>query len=563
MNWHAVPVVIIAGITGYTAILFFGLYFALGRYADQRARREYLTFATTCLIVVAYDLVSAGLYNSKTSEQGIFWQHAQLFIAALLGIADVFFVWEFVRKPLSTFVIVACAMLGILGLMVGFWESPYTLTVARPGTKEVHAFSQSVVYYEGAAGILAQTLYIVFIVLYTAAIKQLAAYFISRGQENPHGRFGFLFAVVVSAIAAVNDILVSSGVYTFFYIFEYGLAAVWMSMGYILLMRFSALQQAVNLLNSDLSRTNADLVIALRQARASIQAKTEFLASISHELRTPLNSIINLPEGLLTQFVLLPIVKCQACGAEFQLEEGEVFYKDMACAGCGSVGLVEDQRFLFNAETNKAQSCLRTVANSGRHLLGLVNNILDASKLELGREVVASSSVDPRELINEVIASTQTLADKRGVSVRLQERASDAALGSIVADRVKIAQVLYNLIGNAIKFSPEGGLVEVSIFLPSRREIVICVRDHGIGIAKEHHEVIFEKFSQIDSGATRAYAGTGLGLAISRGLVELHGGRIWVESAKGGGASFFVRLPRVPPESERDDAVDSANDGQL
>jgi signal transduction histidine kinase len=561
MNWRAVPAAVIAGITGYAAILFFGLFFALGRNADQRARRQYLTFAIACLVGVAYDVSTAGLYNSQTIAQGIFWQHFQLFTASLLAICYLVFVRDFIRRPLSTVVVVACVVVGILGLTVGFWESPYTLTVARPGTKQVQALWQGVVYYEGVAGILAEILFGLFFVVYISAIVQLASYFVSGGKDNTRGKLGFLFAAIILGITATNDILVSLDVYPFLYIFEYGIAAVMTSMGYLLLMRIGELQDAINLLNNDLSRTNADLLIALRQARASIQAKTEFLASISHELRTPLNSIINLPEGLLTQFVPLPIVKCQACGAEFQLEEGEVFNKDVACAACGSVGLAEDQRLLFSGETIKAQSCLRTVANSGRHLLGLVNNILDTSKLELGREVVATSSVDPRELINEVIASTQSLADKSGVSVRLQERVSDAALGSIVADRVKIAQVLYNLIGNAIKFSPEGGVVEVSVFLPSRREIVICVRDHGIGIAKEYHEVIFEKFSQLDSGATRAYAGSGLGLAISKGLVELHGGRIWVESAKGGGASFFVRLPRVPPAY--DDVVDSANDVQL
>lgn len=103
---------------------------------------------------------------------------------------------------------------------------------------------------------------------------------------------------------------------------------------------------------------------------------------------------------------------------------------------------------------------------------------------------------------------------------------------------------MYNLISNAIKFSPEGGVVEVSLSAPSEAELELRVRDQGIGIAAEHHALIFEKFRQVDGSATRAYGGSGLGLAISKGLVELHGGRIWVESSKGEGATFVVRLPR-------------------
>jgi signal transduction histidine kinase len=189
--------------------------------------------------------------------------------------------------------------------------------------------------------------------------------------------------------------------------------------------------------------------------------------------------------------------------------------------------------------------CLDTVVRAARHLLGLVNDLLDASKLELGRALVVPAAFDPVELVEEIVGSSGAMAKKSGVQVRFQ-RASDAlAHEVIVADRVRIGQVLYNLISNAIKFSPEGGVVDVALSAPSDAELELRVRDQGIGIAEEHHALIFEKFRQVDGSATR-YGGTGLGLAISKGLVELHGGRIWVESSKGEGATFFVWLPRTP-----------------
>jgi signal transduction histidine kinase len=115
---------------------------------------------------------------------------------------------------------------------------------------------------------------------------------------------------------------------------------------------------------------------------------------------------------------------------------------------------------------------------------------------------------------------------------------------------VRIGQVLYNLIGNAIKFSPAGGTVEVAVSAPSLSEWQLRVRDQGIGIAAEDQALIFEKFRQVEGSSTRTYGGTGLGLAITKALVELHGGRIWVESTKGQGATFLVSLPRMAAQAQ-------------
>jgi signal transduction histidine kinase len=546
MNWHAVPVAIMAGITGYAAIIFVGLYFVLAKDVEKSARREYLSFAIFCMAGVLWDVTCIGLYNSRSSAQGITWQRYQLLMVAVLGVSYTDFLWHFIKMQMPLYLTGACVTLTILGLVGSVMESTYGLTQARPMNKHIQTLGLDVIYYEGDPGVIVQALMVLFLIVYFVNTKHMLRYFLAPARRDQRGKYGIIMAVMVMGIAAINDASVAAGFHRFLYMSEYGMAAVWMALGYVLIMKFGELQETVNGLNSDLSKTNADLKVAVKQAQESVRAKTEFLASISHDLRTPLNAIINMPEGLLSQIGSYTVFVCRACGAEFEPEEGEVVNEGVPCAACGAAGLSEDRRQFFNADIPKAYACIQTVAKAGRRLLGLVDNILDASKLELGQTVVATSSFDPRALVREVIDSTRGLADKRDVSVRLQDPSEREPVTTIIADRVKVAQVLYNLIGNAIKFSPERGEIEVSIDLPTPSEIVFCVRDQGFGIAPEHQDSVFEKFRQVDSGATRAYEGTGLELAISKGLVELHGGQIWVESSPGSGSAFFVRLPSVP-----------------
>ncbi|MBN1653141.1 MAG: hypothetical protein JXA30_05135 [Deltaproteobacteria bacterium] len=548
MSLHAVPVAILAGITGYAAVLFIGLYVTLANVVEPRARREYLTFGLTCLAVVVYDLTSVNLYNAGSFEQGFFWQRGQLASAGILGVFYIVFVWDFLKMPIPATLRLACVVMAVLGLSVGVWESPATLTREHALIKEVHILQHRIVYYEGALGAITELLMILFFIIFAVNILFLLRYFRSPKGCQVRGRQVFLLATVISGITATNDLSVALGIHNSMYMFEYGIAALFLSMGGVLLLRFGDLHTAINALNRDLSKSNAELMIALEKARRSDQAKTEFLASISHELRTPLNAIINLPEGLLANFTSINLIRCDSCGAEFKLEDDELFDPGSSCEVCGAIGLKRHQRLVFRARPDKAQSCLQTVVSAGRHLLGLVNGVLYASKLELGRADLETTTFDPLDLVKEVVESTRPIAEKKNISLSLKECAS---LGTVVADRVKIGQVLYNIIDNAIKFSPRDGLVEVNLAATQPNEIIISIRDQGIGISQEHQAMIFEKFHQVDRGSTRAYSGTGLGLAISKGLVELHGGRIWVESAIDCGAAFFVGLPRVPRESNK------------
>jgi len=556
MSWQAVPVAIIAGITGYAAVIFIGLYAALAKLVEARARREYLTFALTCVSVVAYDLFSVNLYNSLSLEQGIFWQRLQFVTAGVLGGLYISFVWDFIKKPTPTLIRATGIVLAVLGILVGVIESPVTLTVERPLRKHVHVLNHEIIYYEAESGIIPDILMGLFFLVFAINIFFLVRHLQSPNGRQIKGRYGFLLAMVISAITATNDVLVAMGVSSFLYLFEYGIAALFLAMGYILLMRFGDLHQAINALNTDLSKSNAELQLALEKARESDRAKTEFLASISHELRTPLNAIINIPEGLLTRFKSVHLVVCGSCKAEFELEDDELFDKSLACEVCGETNLQENRRLLFRDKPDKTQGALQTVVRAGQHLLGLVNSVLYASRLELGHADLSTSSFDPVELVKEVVESTQPLADKKDIKIVSEECAS---LGLIVADRVKICQVLYNVMDNAIKFSPQSSVVKVNASVSRQDRIVIGVRDQGIGISKDQQAVIFEKFHQLDSSSTRAYSGAGLGLAISKGLVELHGGRIWVESAADCGAAFFIELPKAPFRRDKTPASLSAS----
>jgi signal transduction histidine kinase len=179
------------------------------------------------------------------------------------------------------------------------------------------------------------------------------------------------------------------------------------------------------------------------------------------------------------------------------------------------------------------------VLDSGQHLLSLINDILDLSKVEAGRMELALSDVSIAEALERGVTMHRGRADRNSVALDLRV---DPDVGSIRADERKIRQVVFNLLSNAVKFTPSGGRVEVSAV---RHDAVveIAVADTGIGIAPADQERIFEEFQQARGTASGPSDGTGLGLTLSRRFVELHGGRLWVESEPGAGATFRFTLP--------------------
>jgi signal transduction histidine kinase len=264
------------------------------------------------------------------------------------------------------------------------------------------------------------------------------------------------------------------------------------------------------------------------KAEAANQAKSEFLANMSHELRTPLNHIIGFTE------------------------------------------LVVDKHY---GNLNKEQEeCLNDVLQSSRHLLSLINDILDLSKVEAGKLELQAKQIDLRKLLEDSLGMVKEKALKQRIKLLSD---TDGIPGTIRADERKLKQILYNLLSNAMKFTPEGGTVTLSarvlssgngqwinrqgqafsLFLATEEPLMrgkelidISVQDTGGGIKREDLERIFRAFEQGDNSARRRYQGTGLGLSLTKRLVELHGGRIWAESAgEGTGSTFRLFIPQGDP----------------
>jgi signal transduction histidine kinase len=550
---HAVPLVAMAVIAGYVGILFAGLYFALAGLTDARERRDYLTFALTCLAVVTFDAVTARFYMSRSYAEGVIWNRASLASSGVLGCAYMTFVWDFLKRPLPIALKIARALMVCASPLMVVWDSEYTQSSKLPSIKQVDVWGHHITYYEAQNGALTTLLFVSFFVVYATASVSMIRYLWGQSDRHQGGQWAFFAGTILSGVAVTNDILVGSEVYQWLYLAEYGFTCTILSMGYVLLMRFADMRGRINTLNRSLSQTNDELVVALGKANESNRLKSEFLASISHELRTPLNAIINLPEHVLDQITSTRTADCTECGERFALELGEQLTTSTPCPLCRQAALREATEKMFEGDWGETEVHMQTVVHAGKHLRALVDDLLDASKLELGRAELHLSAFDCAELVNEVVSSVRTSAQPRGVTI--EQRVTTGRPTMLMADRVRVGQMLYNLLSNAIKFSHEGGSVEVQLSAAAETELLICVRDHGIGIDLEHHAEIFERFRQVDGSTTRSYGGTGLGLAIAKDLVTLHGGKIWVESQRGAGAAFFVQLPRALSQPANDTSV--------
>jgi GAF domain-containing protein len=260
----------------------------------------------------------------------------------------------------------------------------------------------------------------------------------------------------------------------------------------IALLKTFATQSALAIQNARLFR---EIEVKSRQLGIASQHKSEFLANMSHELRTPLNAIIGFSEVLSER--------------------------------------------LFGELNDKQAEYAGDITESGRHLLSLINDILDLSKIEAGRMELDVSEFDPAVAIDNTLSLVRERAQRRAIALRCTV---DEHLTTLVADERKVKQVLLNLLSNALKFTPEGGSVDVRATAHDDR-VEIAVTDTGVGIAPEDQESVFEEFRQVGAAA-KNIEGTGLGLAISRKFIELHGGRIWVTSEPGVGSTFAFTLPR-------------------
>jgi signal transduction histidine kinase len=257
-------------------------------------------------------------------------------------------------------------------------------------------------------------------------------------------------------------------------------------------------------LNSKLVAANAELEVAREAAEEANRLKTRFLANMSHELRTPLNAIISF------SYIL----------------------------GAGMKGPVTDEQ----------RDYLMRVYDSGNHLLGLINDILDLAKIEAGRLEIYPEPLDLGKVINSVLPTAHGLTKDKPIQL-VAELEPDLPL--VRADPTRIRQVLLNLLSNAAKFTNRGTITVRA--QPRDDQVVVSVADSGIGLKPEHLPLVFEEYRQVDDSPSRRYSGTGLGLPISRQFIELHGGTMWVESEYGTGSTFYFALPVAPPPSSDGD----------
>jgi signal transduction histidine kinase len=259
----------------------------------------------------------------------------------------------------------------------------------------------------------------------------------------------------------------------------------------VTLLQTFATQSALAIQNARLFREIED---KSRQLEVASQHKSEFLANMSHELRTPLNAIIGFSEVLSDR--------------------------------------------MFGELNEKQEEYLKDIYASGTHLLSLINDILDLSKIEAGRMELELTDFHLPTALDNALTLVRERAGRRNITLQMSV---DERLGEVRADERKIRQVVLNLLSNAIKFTPEGGRIEVAA-TPKDASVEVSVSDTGVGIAPEDQEAVFEEFRQVGTAEKKA-EGTGLGLTLCRKFIELHGGKIWVKSQVGAGSTFTFTIP--------------------
>jgi len=231
-----------------------------------------------------------------------------------------------------------------------------------------------------------------------------------------------------------------------------------------------------------------------RQVEEASKHKSQFLANMSHELRTPLNAILG--------------------------------YAELVLDG------------IYGEAPEKMRGVLERIQTNGKHLLGLINDVLDLSKIEAGQLVLSLNNYSVKDMMQGVFVAVEPLAGNKKLSFKLEVPPD---LPTAHGDERRLSQVLLNLVGNAIKFTDTG---EVAMKAAAANgSYTIAVKDTGPGIAEADQAKIFEEFQQSESTHTKAKGGTGLGLAIAKRIVEMHGGRLWVESKLGSGSTFFFTVP--------------------
>ncbi|MCP4674276.1 MAG: response regulator [Deltaproteobacteria bacterium] len=497
MNWVSisVPVMLMASVCFYVALYHFWMFL------KRPKQRINLTFSIICVVVGCYDIFSAGLYNSQTLADGMFWQRLQMASLTLLSITIGWFIYYFVEYRTKKPFIIISGYFTVFLLMGLFVRNEWTLTLDNPAPKHLTLGGLlDVTYQEVDLG----AIYLMQLISMAVGFLYLLTllYLHYRRDEDKTAR-PILIAFCIYFASTVSDSLVAAGIYPFVYTAEYVFMFIILTMAYVLVNAFVELHTRIERLNAGLEKKvierTAELHTMAEAAQEASAAKSEFLANMSHEIRTPINGVLGMTELLsLTEL------------------------------------------------SNEQKEYLDVVSSSGKALLSIINDILDYSKIQSGQLSLEPHPFDLERLVVDVSRMLSFRANENDVQLQCDYPAD--ASKYFIGDSVRVRQVLTNLVGNAVKFTHEGHVKIVATIDEGQDEAVITlgVEDTGIGIEADTLEHIFDRFTQADGSTTRKFGGTGLGLAISRQLVELMGGDLSVSSSKGDGTRFWftISMPR-------------------
>lgn len=367
-------------------------------------------------------------------------------------------------------------------------------------------------------------------------------------------------AVYVASVFATNTVIVGALICTSLVLGVAGGAAAWLMMGArvrnahhdrtrVAQEREAAVAEQAATAQRALDNTLRMLDTAQEDSRL----KSHFLATVSHELRTPLNAMINMPATMLKQYESMQIWHCRNCQGDFESDTPIVAGAAPAtCPDC-HLPCASQERVFIAGDLFEHRHFLRRLDHSGRRLLNLVNDLLDYSKLEARKMRVRIEPLELGALFNEVEQTLAPLATQKKIQVHYPQLPAPLWLQ---ADPLKVEQIFFNLVGNAIKVIDEGGVVTVDVtsqHTDGLDWLRFSVTDDGPGIPKARLDDIFRTFESLERRVDRAADnGTGLGLAITKQLIELHRGRVWAESDPESGrrgSTFFFLLPRDGPDA--------------
>lgn len=467
------------------------------------AQKINAAFALFAFLTSLYQISCAALYSSDTVSSTLFFQHMNFATIGLVAASLVWYVYLYIHRGFDkTFYMIQCAFL--LFFILGLHGSKLTLVADTLAFRNIPYLETG--FREATPGLIFELQSLCMI-----GTMFWIMYLLVANKTHRIGRRSLIWSIAVFFLFGINDVMVTFNLYQSVYLSEFGFAFVVLAITYSMAREYVNLNKRIMDMNSVLEEKvevrTAELKEAKEEAERSNQAKSTFLANMSHDIRTPMNAIIGMTDYLLS--------------TKLAMEQEE---------------------------------CISIVKSSGEHLLGLINDILDYTKIDAGKLELHNCDFNMEDLIADVQKIVSPLATPKGLTIRFT--LPQEFPRTFIGDPNRLRQILINLIGNSIKFTPSGEIV-ISIEATPHKdddsvEVFFTVKDTGIGIPPTYIPTLFDSFTQVDASSTREYSGSGLGLAITKELCLLMGGDISVKSRKGVGSdfNFYVVLKAVDEVSE-------------